>query len=342
MTRLLLAVLSWLVPASERPRWREEWLAEMHTIREECGRRTALRATAGAIPDAWALRRLTATAERQPRRPFLGLNQDIRYGVRGILGARSYAIGIIGSLGIGIAATAAAFSVVNATFLKPFPGVRDQHELVRVDVRTGQFFIGSSYDEYLLLQKNLPSVNGLAASVQAEFAISIGTETLVTSGAIVSGDYFDVLGLRPALGRGFAPDEDAAPWQKPAVIVSHDFWTRRLGADPGAVNRTLVVNGADLAIVGVAPKDFVGVHSTSHRNDLWTTFATSDLALRDREGRPVHIRDQNSPRSPTSADGRRPQCSRRSRRKPRRWRPRSTACVRRSSKTPSSRSRASR
>src|SRR5258708_39687524 len=79
------------------------------------------------------------------------------------------------------------------------------------------------------------------------------------SGELVSGNYFDVLGLRPTLGRLFALDDDRVPGAQPVVVLNHAYWTRRFGGDPGVLNQTLLVNNTPLTIVGVAAAGFTGI-----------------------------------------------------------------------------------
>ena len=77
-------------------------------------------------------------------------------------------------------------------------------------------------------------------------------------GALVSGDYFQALGVAVPVGRGFLPEEDAAPGARPVAVISHDLWRRRFGADPGVGQMTMMINGGRYAIVGVAPDGFWG------------------------------------------------------------------------------------
>src|SRR6202023_2821378 len=79
------------------------------------------------------------------------------------------------------------------------------------------------------------------------------------AGELVSGNYFDVLGVRPALGRLFLPDDDRVPGAQPVAVLSHAYWTRSFGGSPGVLNQTLLVNNTELTIVGVAQADFTGV-----------------------------------------------------------------------------------
>jgi predicted permease len=280
----LLRLLSLLVPREYRPRWREEWLAEM----QHGGRRMIT----GALPDAWTLRRLLKGSGRasRPRAPiFHALDQDVRYALRGFSSGKGFTVAVVGSLAIGIAATTTAFALVNATLLQPFPGVHNQKELVRIRVGMGRAYVATSWDEYQLLRNSLTSLHDLSAAHQTRFALAAGgaTEPRTHDGLVVTGNYFELLGVKPAQGRFFAADEDAEPWAHPAVVISHRYWERTLASDPGVLQRTLIVNGAEMPIIGVAPEGFDGPFTSA---DLWTTFATSDLVFRNKAGRPVHAR----------------------------------------------------
>ncbi|HVH58388.1 MAG TPA: ABC transporter permease [Vicinamibacterales bacterium] len=204
----LLRLLSLLVPREYRPRWREEWLAE----KQHGGRRMIT----GALPDAWTLRRLLKGSGRASRRRapiFHALDQDVRYALRGFGSGTGFTVAVVGSLALGIAATTTAFALVNATLLRPFPGVHNQEELVRIRVGMGRAYVATSWDEYQLLRNSLTSLHDLSAAHQTRFAIAAGgdTEPRTHDGLVVTGNYFGLLGVKPAHGRFFAADEDAQP-----------------------------------------------------------------------------------------------------------------------------------
>jgi len=123
-----------------------------------------------------------------------------------------------------------------------------------------------------VLQQGVAALDDLSVAHDSIFAVAagLGGEPQVTAGFVVSGNYFDVLGVQPALGRFFVPDEDAVPWARPAVVVSHAYWQRHLSGHPAVLHRTLAVNGVDLPSVGIAPEGFVGVHTRADVQ-LWVT-----------------------------------------------------------------------
>jgi predicted permease len=286
LRRAVLWLLALLVPRGDRPRWREEWRAEL----QHGSRRMIL----GALPDAWALRRMASTDDRRAPRPaiFHALDQDVRYALRTLGTGKAFTLAVVGSLAIGIAATTTAFALVNATLLRPFPEIRAQEELVRVTLGPRQrVWIQTAWDDHEVLRQGLEAVTGLSVAHDARFAVAHdgGGEPRTAGGLVVSGNYFDVLGVRPALGRFFSPEEDAVPWANPAVVIGHPYWQRDLFGDPEVLQRTINVNGVDLPIVGVAPEGFAGVFAQVDVQ-LWITFALSDLVFRDEDGRPIQAR----------------------------------------------------
>ena len=201
MTRLLLAILSWLVPRSERPRWREEWLAEIRSIREHGGWWPSLRAAAGALPDAVAVRRLDESPRRRLR-PFSGIGHDFRDARRRIAASPSSSAGIVASLVLGIAVTSSAFALLHTVMFRGYPGIEDQDSLVRLTVARGCGYKGiecwirsSSLNDHSVLQEGLPTLAGLTTRVDTSVAIRTATEPHAVRAALVSPNYFPVLGF---------------------------------------------------------------------------------------------------------------------------------------------------
>jgi predicted permease len=223
--------------------------------------------------------------------PFRDFGRDLRLAVRSLAAAPAFAAGVIASLTLGIAANTAAFSFVNAAVFRPFPGVGDQHELVRVGVtrRVERFAsdTSSTYEEYGRLRAALPGLADLAAHHRAELALTVRGESSAVPGALVSANYFDVLGVRPAAGRFFVPEESSA--SIPVAVIAHATWRRHFSEDPAAVGQTLMVNGVAMTIVGVAPSRFSGIEKGRYDLAVWIPFGMSHLVLRDAARRPVSI-----------------------------------------------------
>jgi putative ABC transport system permease protein len=298
---LVIRLFARLVPESRRPRWKEEWRAELdHASRAFAGQRLGtLRVLAmalGAARDGLVLRRLPREMHPAsgPRpRAFHGVFQDLRDARRALVASPRFALGVVGSLAIGIAANAAAFSLVNALLFRPFPGVTDQGSLVRIGLARQEgrgTSIAATYDEYLALGDGLRGTSGLSASDTAEFIVAIDGTPTTMRGALVSGNYFEVLGVRPAIGRAFRSDEDAAPGAPPVAVISYQVWRRQFQSSPAALGRFIVVNSTPVQIIGVAPEDFAGLRRFSWGREgaaIWLPLAMGELAWRGADGRPA-------------------------------------------------------
>jgi predicted permease len=287
--RFVLRLISVLVPAGARPRWREQWLAELQCVSSARGRRRALAVALGAVPDAIAARRIASA--RLPRASlFYAIDQDLRYALRGLAHAPGFALGVIISLAVGIAANAAAFSIIDAVAFRPFPGVRDQHELVRIRLAAmtpERSFVtaGITYQDFVTLRDGMTTLATLSAFREATFAVYGDGQAASVAGAVVTGNYFDTLGMMPAVGRFFLAHEDRMPWTHPVVVISDALWEQLYARAPSAVGRSLMVNGAELQIVGVAPPRFIGLRQPRKPPSLWIPMAMGELALRDSHGR---------------------------------------------------------
>jgi predicted permease len=181
---------------------------------------------------------------------------DLRYAVRQLRRAPAFAVAAILSLALG---TATIFNLVNGMLLRPPPGERPE-ELVRVyTTHPGGFQYGSlSLPDYQDLREAREALVDLTLFRPVPLAVGDGAAGERVWGQMVSANFFGVLGVRPALGRGFVPEEDEAG-AEPVTVLAHHFWVRHFGGDPDAVGRTVRVNGAAFTVVGVAPEGFRGV-----------------------------------------------------------------------------------
>jgi predicted permease len=174
----------------------------------------------------------------------------------------------IASLALGIGANAAIYSMFNQLLLRPLP-VRDPARLVNVGNpgpkpgsqscgRAGSCDVVFSYPMFRDLERAPSALSGLAAHVLFGANLAYRGQTLSGEGVMVSGSYFPVLGVRPARGRLFTPDDDRTVGAHFVAVLSHSFWETRLGSDPAAVGATIVVNGQSMTILGIAPRGFEG------------------------------------------------------------------------------------
>jgi putative ABC transport system permease protein len=185
--------------------------------------------------------------------------QDLRYGARMLCKQPGFTAVVTLMLALGIGVNATVFSVINSTLFRPLP----------VDDTEGLVFVhqGVSYPEYEDYLQQSNCFTGLAAYALRPLALSEGDQTKQIFGEVVTGNYFSVLKIQAAIGRAFSREEDhlAAP---PVIVVSHNFWTRRLNADPAWVGKSLTLNGQIFTVVGVAPPAFTGT-MPGISTDLW-------------------------------------------------------------------------
>ncbi len=166
---------------------------------------------------------------------------------------------VVVSLGVGIGVNTAVFSWVQAMFLQPLPGVRDVGRVHLVEPRNESgSYPGASWREYQDLKRLLPSTPDLVAYRMVGLSVGEPGHVERGYGELVSGNFFSVLGLEPALGRFLREDEARTPGGAPVVVISHDYWQTHLNGDPAVINRTIRVNDRLLTIIGVAPKGFQG------------------------------------------------------------------------------------
>jgi predicted permease len=165
----------------------------------------------------------------------------------------------IGSLALGIGANTAIFSVVNAVVLQSLPVSHPQELVVlRYVSKKGNVFDNFGYRDYLELRQTPGVLRGLAAMSSAEVNLSTGTATERVSGQMVSGNYFPLLGLRPAAGRLLGPDDDRVPGGHFVCAIGAGLWRRRFGSATDIAGKTVRINSRSYQIVGVAPEGFEG------------------------------------------------------------------------------------
>ena len=187
------------------------------------------------------------------------VRRDAMFAVRSLWKTKSFSAAVILTLALGIGANAMIFSVIEAVVLRPVTGVRDPATLFELgDVM--------SYPAYRSLQERVPRL-ALAGMRERGFAVGTGDATEHVMGATVSGNFFDVVGGRAAIGRTLTPDDDV-PGAPAAAMISYAWWTRAFGRDPSAVGRTITVNGASITVVGVVAPELRAIHLGS-LPDVW-------------------------------------------------------------------------
>jgi putative ABC transport system permease protein len=182
--------------------------------------------------------------------------QDIRYGFRMLLKNTSFTLVAVLTLALGIGATTAIFTVVNAVLLRPLP-YPEAERLVYVGQEFRSGIAGSGEPKYLFWREQSQSFEGLAcySGVGAGGNLAGGNEAEYVRGLRVSANFFSVLGVSPALGRAFTPEEDA-PGVVQVAMLSDGLWRQRFGANPGLLGQTVLLNDRPLTVVGILPPQF--------------------------------------------------------------------------------------
>ena len=264
-TPLWLRALARLAPRNDRDDWTAEWLGELAAL-ERAGApiRRRLTFALGALPHVISLRIPPVTAR--------GIDSDLRHALRTLRRRPGFSIVAALTLALGIAANASLFSLVDGLLLEDSPGVAEPERLVQLarsydDAPRWDNFSWPVVDE---IRQADHLFEGVAAYTGRTLLIGEGTAAELVSGAYVTGDFFDVLGVRPHLGRLLqaADDAEGAPG---AVVLSHALWQRRFGSDDSAVGRALRIGGTPYEVVGVAPVGFVGVDKLAPSPDVYLT-----------------------------------------------------------------------
>jgi predicted permease len=198
--------------------------------------------------------------------------REIRHALRVLRRDRGFVAIAVLSLALGLGANTAIFTLINAVILRSLP-VRDPQELVVLARNPAEPSASVNYPDYRYFRDHNRSFTGiLAANGGTPLAFQVpgegGSRAENAVGTIVSGNYFDVLGVTPAAGRLLRPSDNEAEGAGPYVVLSYDFWQQRFGRDPGAIGRAITLNGSPFQIVGVAREGFRGT-SVGVEGDLY-------------------------------------------------------------------------
>ncbi|MDX6306238.1 MAG: hypothetical protein QOI77_3207 [Blastocatellia bacterium] len=185
--------------------------------------------------------------------------QDLRYGIRMLLKSPGVSIVAVLALALGIGANTAIFSSVSAFLFRPLP-VPEPDRLVRTFEVTDDRGIAEeiSYPDFVDYRDQNTVFEGIVAESMVQAAISDQKQNEVVWGQVVSGNYFDVLRIKPMLGRTFAADEDKTPGAAAVVVLGHNLWQRRFAGDQNIVGKTVELNGRQYNVIGIAPPSFKG------------------------------------------------------------------------------------
>ena len=185
------------------------------------------------------------------------LIRDVRYGVRALLRAPTFTATVIATLALGIGANSVIFSAVDAVLLRDAP-VADPDTLVDVYTTSGNnLYSNSSYPDYFDLRDSGVFAS-LAAFTVVSMTLDVQGQPEPLAGQLVSGNYFDVLGVRTALGRGFGADDDRPGAPVHVAVVSHTLWQRVFNSDLSLIGQAIRLNSQPYTLIGVAPPGFTG------------------------------------------------------------------------------------
>jgi len=189
------------------------------------------------------------------------LLKDLRYAFRSLVKRPGFTIVAILTLALGIGINTTVFSLANSVFLRQLPVASPQNLVWIFSDRDNP----TSYPEYLEYQQQTELFDGVMAYEWVGLNLGSNGQSERVEGTLVSGNYFDVLGVKAELGRTFLPDEDKTPGASPVAVISHSLWQSRFNSDPNVVGKSMVLNGVHFTIVGVAPHDFVGAEEAFPR-----------------------------------------------------------------------------
>jgi predicted permease len=184
--------------------------------------------------------------------------RDLRHGFRQLLRRPGFSLAAVGSLALGIGLTTALFSVVNAVLLRDTP-IERPDRLIEIYTSVYDFpEMTTSYPDYLSIRAEVDTLTDVAGHSFVSGILTTGERPVLASGEAVTANFFDVLGIRPARGRGFRPDEAAAAGASPVIVLSHGLWQRSFAGREGLLGGRINLSGLDYTVVGIAPPEFRG------------------------------------------------------------------------------------
>jgi predicted permease len=196
------------------------------------------------------------------------LFQDLHIGFRMLRKSPGFTAVAVLTLALGIGANSTIFSWVNSTVLNPIPGVKHSSQYVAISINGGRDQNPLSYPDYVDLRNRNGSLSNFLAFSTTTMSLTSNGKPERRWGILASANYFDALGVRPTLGRGFLPAEGTKPGGAPVVVISYRLWQTRFAGDPSVIGRTIEIDRHPFQVVGVAPRDFVGTQ-TGLSYDLW-------------------------------------------------------------------------
>jgi len=206
------------------------------------------------------------------------LLQDLRYGARILLKKPGFTLVAVITLALGIGANTTIFSFANALLLRPLAGVAEPERLVQIG-RTSKNnpFDTLAYPDYVDYREQTTTLAGIAVYRATALHLSSGQEAERVQGALVSGNYFELLGAQAAQGRLLAPADAQTEGAQPVAVIGAGLWRRRFGADPNVVGKTVSLNSHGYTIIGVASDRFAGT-SIGEKIEVWAPITMAQYA----------------------------------------------------------------
>jgi predicted permease len=209
--------------------------------------------------------------------------QDFRYACRRLIKQRLVTIVAVLTLGLGIGANTSMFTLVDALLFRPAPAA-NPHELVWITTERPPSFRPQnvSYPDYRMYRDHTDIFQGVVAFSRTRASIG-GASPRRVDAILVSGGYFQVLGIQPQAGRLFTERDDDVAGSSPVVVITDNLWRTHFGADPAILNRTVPINGRPFRIVGIAPRDFNGLNMVDDQPiSLFLPLSMAQQLLPDR------------------------------------------------------------
>jgi putative ABC transport system permease protein len=195
--------------------------------------------------------------ERKGGMPMESFIQDLRFGARMLLKNPGFTLIAVLTLAMGIGANTGVFSLVNTVLLRPLP-IAQPERIVEITPQNKGLGFGFSYPYYQDFRDKNDVMEGLLAYRFTPMSLSQSGNNERLWGYLVSGNYFDLLGVRAMRGRMFTQEEDREPGANPVAVVSYRSWQSRFGGDPNLVGKTITINNHGFTVIGVAPPEFNG------------------------------------------------------------------------------------
>jgi predicted permease len=231
--------------------------------------------------------------------------QDVRFALRSLRRTTGLTAFVVITLALGIGMSSGTFSMVDALVFRPYPVPHPSSVVTLASTTRDSSFDDFSYREYLDIRDKAKSYDGVVANADMEavgFSAEPGTTPRIKGGMLVSDNYFHVLGVEPRLGRGFRDDEDRVPGRNPVVVLGPDFWRHEFASDPSVLGKTILLNGTEFTVIGVAPDAFPGMEIFGHP-DFYMPLAMAQVFstnlqknfFEDRDDRELNVRARLKP-----------------------------------------------